>query len=251
MRGGEITFDTTNPDTPIHTSTAPARLVGFVGFERSRITGNGQPARILRLADNLLSVSILDYESWEIARRDSITYMLTVMSHLPLDANPIMAANLQFINRYAFSGDLGAANASLLFQDDNKYIAERCFTAGPLWHCHTGWFDDAHGCGRVLNHLNVASTVVDQCPTITIDHNAVFQLNAPRQSTDALLKPLDENAGFDAILDQLHDRSKMILCDLLTPEMSIKIGLQNDDLYVAGRPSDGSGYWNRYTGTPV
>lgn len=222
VRGGEITVDATNPDSPISTPIVPA---GLIGFERSRITGNGQPARVLRLAGNLLSVSILDYESWKITRRDSVKYMLTVLAQLPLDANPIMAANLQFINRYAFNGDIRDAKAGFLLRAGNKYITERCFIAGPLWHCHTGWFDGDHSNGRILNHLNVSSAVVDQCATVTIDHNATFQLNIPRQSTQALLEPPDENAGFNAILDQLHDRSKAILGDMLTPEMSERIGL--------------------------
>ena len=222
IRGSSVAFDVTNPNAPVPMPPVPDHLSGF---EFSRIRGDSRSARVLRLVNNLLEVSISDYERWESTRDDSMDYIRTALSALPLDANPIMAVNLQFIDRYAFSGTLDNVDARLLFQYDNDHIAKQCFKAGPLWHCHTGWFD-WHESGRVLNHLNIGSTFVDSSPTITIDHAAVSQLDPPRRSTDTLFNPPNESDGLGVILDRLHDRNKAILSELLTQEMQNRIGLQ-------------------------
>ena len=223
MRQGALTVNMSNPDEPVPMPTEPTQLAGF---ELAKIQGNGTAARSLRLLNNLLSISIFDYERWEAMRRDSVRYLRSVLSLLPLNANPVMALSLQFVDRYAFNGTLENANARLLLNDGNQYVAEHCFSAGPLWHCHTGWFDD-HANGRILNHLNISSTVVDLSPTVTIDHNAVFQFGSPRQTVDSLFNsPSDDTAGLCPVLDKLHDSNKAILTALLTQEMQSRIGLQ-------------------------
>ena len=218
MLGSTFTIDAASGEMTV----APLQPA-LAGFERSRVRGDGKPAGTLRLAGAALSVSVANYEGWEIARRQSIAYMLVTLSQLPLNVNPVMRVSLQFIDRYAFNGALDKADARLLFRDDSEYIARRCFTAGPLWHCHTGWFDQ-HIHGRILNHLNIASAVIDECPTVTIDHNAVLQLNLPRQSTDALREPPEPNAGIDAILNGLYNSNRAILGSILAPEMRPKTG---------------------------
>ena len=216
--GGTFTIDATSREMTV----APPQPA-LAGFERSRVRGDGKPACALRLADAALSVNVANYEGWEITRCQSVAYMLVTLSQLPLNVNPVMRVSLQFIDKYAFNGALDDADARLLFRDDSEYIARRCFAAGLLWHCHTGWFDQ-HSHGRILNHLNIASAVIDECPTITIDHNAVLQLNLPRQSTESLLEPAEPNAGINAILNGLYNGNRAILGNILTPEMYHKAG---------------------------
>ena len=113
----------------------------------------------------------------------------------------------------------------LLFVKDNEYLSARCFKAGPLWHCHNGWFDMDSANGRVLNQLNIGSGVVDQASTVSIDHRATLHLATPRQSLEALLDPPGEGLGLPVVLDVLHDKNKSILRDLLQPEMLANIGM--------------------------
>ena len=216
--GGTFTIDAASGEM-----TVAAMQPDLAGFERSRVRGDGKPACALRLDDAALSVSVANYESWEITRRQSVEYMLVILSQLPLSVNPVMRVILQIIDRYAFNGALDNADTRLLFRDDSEYIALRYFAAGPLWHCHTGWFDQ-HSHGRILNHLNIASAVIDGCHTVTIDHNAILQLNLPRQSTDALREPPEPNAGINAILNGLYNSNRTILGNILTPEMRHKTG---------------------------
>ena len=222
IREGSVTLDVSNLDTPQQMGSASASLAGF---QFSKVRGDGKLARVLQLSGNVVLIRILDYEIWSVSRADSIKYITAVLEPLSLAGNPVMASSLQFIDRYTFDGKPDAAKADLLFLDGNEYLTTRCFTTGPLWHCHTGWFDLLNGSDRVLNHLNVASTVIDQAPTVTIDHRATLHLATPRQSLDALLTPPDGTLGLGAALDILHDKNKDILKAMLLTEMLDRIGL--------------------------
>ena len=223
LRGGSITVDLSNLDASVRPGPV---LSNVAGFQFSSLRGDGKPAQVLQLSDNLLSVKVLEYGGWAKVRDDSIKYITAVLASLSLSGNPVMAIGLQFIDRYTFNGNYGRAKAALLFVKDNEYLSTRCFNAGPLWHCHTGWFDvtDAHG--RVLNRLNVTSGLVDQASTVTIDHLATFHLSAPRQSLETLLQSPGEGLGLAVALDTLHEKNKSILKGILQPAMLAKIGIQ-------------------------
>ena len=222
VRGGSVTVEMSNGEAQVRTGSIESSLVGF---QYSRVRGDGKPSQILQLANNLVSVNILDYRGWAIARRDSIKYIMALLSFLDLEANPVMATSLKFTDRYTFDGESRDAKAELLFVTVNEHITARCFTAGPLWHCHSGWFDDVDTAGRVLNHLNIGSNLVDLSPTVTIDHEATVHLSTPRQSLPALLRLSEENGGLGVILDTLHNKNKEILSAILQPEMLGKIGM--------------------------
>ena len=65
------TFDVTRNDAPAALPHGPMQLAGI---ELSNVKGDGKPARILRLVNNLLEVSVADYKRWEITRDDSLRY---------------------------------------------------------------------------------------------------------------------------------------------------------------------------------
>ena len=222
LRGGSITVDLSNIEAPVRQGPVSSNLAGF---QFSRVKGDGKPAQVLTLSDRLLSVNVLEYEGWTKVRGDGIKYMTAVLASLPLAGNPVMAISLQFKDRYTFNGNSQDAKAALLFVKDNEYLSTRCFNAGSLWHCHTGWFDMAGSDGRVLNQLNIRSGVIDQASTVTIDHWATLHLYTPRQSLEALLHPPGEGLGLPTVLDVLHDKNKSILRDLLQLEMLAKIGM--------------------------
>ena len=223
LMGGSITVDLSNPEAPIRPGPVSSNLAGF---QFSRVRGDGKPAQVLTLSNNLLSVNVLEYGGWTKVRGEGIKYIRAVLASLPLAGNPVMAISLQFIDRYTFNGNYRDAKAALLFAKDNEYLSARCFNAGPLWHCHTGWFDEVGADGRVLNELNVGSGVVDQASTVTIDHQATLHLSTPRQSIEALFDHSKEGLGLRVVLDTLHDKNKSILRDILQPEMLAKIGIE-------------------------
>lgn len=221
-RGVAFQVDITDPAEPAMPQTMPS---GVVGFRLARVKGDGQIARVLQLENNLLSVSFMDYESWETTGEDALKYLRSVLISLPLEQNPVVALSLRFIDRYTYSGDPGDARADKLFVRGNPYITPHTFDAGPMWHCNTGWFDDTAHDDRVLHNLNVTSSLVDLSSTVTIDHLATRHLEAPRHTLATVFEPPAGATGLVEALESLHDRNKNILRQALRPEMLARIGM--------------------------
>ena len=198
---------------------------GIAGFEFSRVKADASPARVVRLIGNILTIHFLDYNDWKTTLRASMKYIRAVLSHLSFHDSPIMACSLKYIDRYTFDGPLQDCSAEMLLQRGSDYLATRCFDGGPVWHCNSGWFESlGDGDDRVLNQLNVASTQVDQVPTVTIDHNAICHLKTPRQTMDSLFSDR-VGPGMEDILRKMHDENVSILKALLVSEMLERIGL--------------------------
>ena len=205
------------------------RVQHHPAWQGSSFRVSGEMASLPRSCGSLITWCLST--SWNMegggkVRADSIKYITAVLAPVSLAGNPVMATSLQFIDRYTFNGESGDAKAELLFVKDNEYISARCFTAGSLWHCHTGWFDSPNPAGRVLNQLNVGSSVVDQASTVTIEHRVTLHLSTPRQSFEALLDPPDGSLSLGVALDTLHDKNKSILGVILQPEMIARIGME-------------------------
>ena len=198
----------------------------LAGFERSKVKADATPARVLRFLENNLTANFLDYPGWDVVCKDSLDYLQTVLPPLNLAGNPVVAVSLRYIDRYTFDGPNDAPHAEMLLRKGNAYVTPYSFSAGPFWHSHSGWFETFEKGGRVLNQVNVGSALVDQSPTITIDHNAICQLEAPRQSVGTLLQPSGDTLGIERVVNLLHDRNVAVLRDMLQPEMKTRIGLQ-------------------------
>ena len=203
----------------------PESTTHLYGFEFSRVKADAKPARILRLQGEVLTANFLEYDGWETTLKESLKYIRVVLPPLTLAENPIMAFSLKYMDRYTFDGPIDEPRADMLFREGNSYITPCCFQAGPLWHCHSGWFE-IHGDNRILHQFNVGSRVVDQISTVIIDHSAICQLKAPRQTADALFQPPSAaNAGIENILKHLHEQNVSVLKDVLKPEILKHIGM--------------------------
>lgn len=222
IRSAELQINMPNPGSPIPIRASHQNQL--VGFQMSAVKRNSQPARVLRLTDNILSVGILDYESWEVTIQAVVNYLTPVLSFLPLLENPINAFGIRIIDRYTFNGRPGDARAEMLLVRGNPYVTPQAFNSGANWHCNSGWFDYRLE-DRVLHNLNVSSNRVELSSIVTIDHNATIQLSARRQSLLALMEPIGGASGLEEVLNSLHDQNKTILREMLIPDMLEKIGL--------------------------
>ena len=199
----------------------------LAGFELSKVKPDAKFARVLRFAENSLTVNFLEYQNWDSTLQDSLAHIRTVLTSLSLLDNPVVAFSLRYIDRYTFDGPQDEPRAEMLLRRGSEFIAERCFSAGPLWHCNSGWFEPRDTGDRILNQLNIGSAIVDQAPTVTVDHNAICQLKAPRQMVASLFQPSSgEDTGLENVLNVLHDQNGTILSDMLVPEMLERIGME-------------------------
>ena len=219
-----LQVNVSNPASPTHMGEAAE----VVGFQLMRMQGNGQPGRVLRLTNNLLSVSVMDYESWEKDGQSVLRYFKTIVPGLRLSQNPVIGFGLRFIDRFTYNGHPDEARAEFLFVRTNPYLTAQALDSGGVWHCNTGWFEDALP-NRVLHNLNVASNVIDLAPTVTIDHQATVHLTTARQSLESLFDqpPRDDECVLMEGLNCLHDRNKGILKEMLVKDMIERIGLDS------------------------
>ena len=212
-----------NEATLQHTQ-GPSRLGGF---EFMRVRPDARPSCVLNFSNDTFSINFLEYSNWEITLTESLKYLKTVLPAINLAGNPIVGCVLKYVDRYTFDGSPDEASAGLLLQSDSKFVTRHCFDSGPTWHCHSGWFDLWEEV-RILNQLEVGSTIVDQIPTIILDHNSVCHLRMPRQSIDSLFHPSsDTEKGIEDILERMHACNKSVLKDVLLSEVLNDIGIQS------------------------
>lgn len=196
------------------------------GFERKKLKGDGNPARVLRLLNDILSVNFLEYKDWRTTSSDSLHYIEKVLSAVDLSGNPVSAISLRYLNRYTFDGAAGDSHAELLLRKETSHIAARCFGAGPLWHSNSGWFEPFEGDYRILNQLNAGSAEHGGVSGIAIDHNIICLFQAPYLTLESLFGRV--SATGVSIADRLalmHTKNTAVLKDILQPEMAERIGL--------------------------
>ena len=219
-----FTLDTRDP-TPIKQELEKPRLGGF---ELIKDGTDGNPARLLRFLESQLTVSIFDYHNWSDTIESSLRYLKTILSPLSFVDNPVTRFGLRYIDRFTFSGDINKADTRLLFRRGNPHLSTNCFTCGPFWHCHSGWFDSLNSREhRVLNQLEIGSAMIEKKLTVTVNHNMVWQMRIPRQTMQSIFGPsIDEGIFLREMLDQLHERNISTLKNILQLDMLKTIGME-------------------------
>ncbi len=196
------------------------------GFQLIKTGSDGKPSRMFRMVNNLITVHFMRYDHWASTLSGSLEYISTILSRLDLESNALQAFSLRYIDRFTFDGSPDDAKASLLIRDESSYLTKRSFDVGPFWHCNSGWFERFGDNFRVLNQLNMGSSMVDRAPTVTIDHNMVCQMKRLHNTVESFFGSAGgKNIGFKASLNHLHDMNHTVLSDILLADMSRKIGL--------------------------
>ena len=219
----QVKIENTNQDVFRIEGGGASRLSGF---QLTKIGADGKPSRALRMVTNLLTVHFMKYDGWAPTLEDSLHYILTILPRLDLETNALQAFSLRYIDRFTFDGPPDDAKASLLIDETSAYVTKKSFHSGPFWHCHSGWFEISGDISRVLNQLNLGSAMVDNAPTITVDHNMIWQMKRPHNTVESFLESAGgENLGFEASLNHLHDMNHTALTDILLSDVARRIGL--------------------------
>ena len=219
----QVKIENTNQDVLRIESGGASRLSGF---QLTRIGADGKPSRALRMVTNLLTVHFMKYDRWAPTLADSLHYIFTILPRLDLETNALQAFSLRYIDRFTFDGPPDDAKATLLIDETSAYVTKKSFDSGPFWHCHSGWFEISGDSSRILNQLNLGSAMVDNAPTITVDHNMIWQMKRPHNTVESFLESAGgENLGFEASLNHLHDMNHTALTDILLSDVARRIGL--------------------------
>lgn len=204
-----------------------SRALGAIRFFRADASGN--LLKQLSFAGGALTYHCMDYTRWDREWGDAREALRAGMPCLEGAGRSITQVSLRYIDRFVFAGDLEAYSADGLFRRENNYLAPYCFRAGPMWHCHSGWFDPigvAEEALHCLHQLNIGTSVeADQHATV-IDHAAVVDLGEVSDFS-SLMESVDGNPSkIDFLMNVMHDGNRAILLDLLTEQMVDNIHLR-------------------------
>jgi len=215
------------------TPQGPVAQQDVGGMEFQRIKRDGSLEWMLRIHDNTISVHCLDYARWDTAWSNASAYLYRVFSKIEGPELPVALVGLKYIDRLVYEGPFDQIDMSKLFRNDSDLLFSKAFMAGPLWHCHTGWFDDlAESNLNCLNQLNIdtAYTTVagERKHTTTIDHNTIVRF--PPGEKSQLQVIVGDNANektlINKIMNSLHMKNKRVLGTLLAKDISERILLK-------------------------
>lgn len=204
-----------------------------VGIELQRIGPDGSIKWMLRTTENTIAVHCLDYSTWGAVWECARKYFYKSFKRIDGESNFVNSVGLKYIDRFLYDGTKEEYDPSLLLNKNTDLIFKKVFSATPLWHCHSGWFDESFDVvkGNLLNQLNVDSSYVNisgqKRYVTTIDHNAVVQIDG--QDNGQLRSITEEaegkNSCLDQLMDKLHNVNKKVLLNLLNEQMATKINL--------------------------
>jgi uncharacterized protein (TIGR04255 family) len=141
--------------------------------------------------------------------------------------NVVSIANVQldYLDRFFWTGDWSNFEWRSLLQQDSGYIARRAVAANLQWHSHAGWIENIDNeLKRLINvNIDVADAVrpgLPPRPSI-----GIFTLMQDRvDSTNAPVGEIRPNSLLDR-LESLHTELKSVLANIISPDMAARIGM--------------------------
>lgn len=203
-----------------------------VGIEMQSMRRDGSLEWMLRTTENTIAVHCLDYSQWDKVWQKAKDYLDKAFKYLDGSESFVAAVGLKYIDRFLCNVEPEQSHMSDLFDPDTDLIFKRAFSTGPLWHCHTGWFDDLSAAKmQCLNQLNVdagfSNIHGNRKLVITVDHTAVAQM-LPDKNGLSVLKQENGSDGlfFEDIMGELHQQNKAMMAKLLSKQMAKIISLR-------------------------
>ncbi|HVJ54850.1 MAG TPA: TIGR04255 family protein [Aliidongia sp.] len=200
------------------------------------------PGRTILFTPSYFSVNYLKYTRWhEVwpSARKTLQESLECISAACLSADSnlnITHIGVQYVDKFIADLPVSPLALPLLFEERSSYLSSRIFTGSIFWHIHQGWIetlDNSHVGTNCLTVLNITSypegqrplspESIDEAAQLAIAVDNLIRADNVLSYEDLFRK--DDGAALDAVVEELHDRNKGILRDLITDDMCKKIGL--------------------------
>ena len=209
------------PQGPIQRPAGNAVVFAF-------LRPDGRPAWVFRFSGAEIAVECWRYTRFERIWSAAHGYLRAgldiVRSAEPDRTVPLIA--MQVVDK--FRAEVEPYKLSNLFKP-NKHLADVVFKVSPVWHNHVGWFQPLAGTNS-LQRINFDARregpeedVMSRPVFIAITHLQQIRYGTPISIVDfdADLDDADLNNGIRA----MHEANKAVMTDVLTDEMSARIGL--------------------------
>lgn len=205
---------------------APTQQSQVAGLVRKSVGRDGALECELRMDKTGITFVTTRYTRWNKAWEQVSKYLEALLPVYLEQAN-LLAIGLNYVDKFAWAGDLNNCNPALLIQKDSKYVSNHIFETKEFWHSHTGVFIRADNNTKRLLNLNV--DYLDDPRPEGIKRVVSVTTTVTDQFNQQGYTPLAHEAGNKELIfshmQSMHEFSKQVFSDLITPEMSKRIAL--------------------------
>ncbi|MFN3547181.1 MAG: TIGR04255 family protein [Mesorhizobium sp.] len=194
-----------------------------VAFERLRPDGTADWK--LRLEGDRVLLNCLDYSRWSEIWPAASRYLFKVAWLATNGDNPVVAALLQYVDVFEWTGDRNSYDAAELLKK-GAAIPATILNKGPFWHLHQGWFrsEPRLPASRLLERVHLDAVEDDRTkrPIVRLDTYLDVTLDAPMVLVGM---GQTENAALASLFSVLHDLDKELMLSVLSTKAAKRIKL--------------------------
>lgn len=199
------------------------------GLILRRMAPDGSVEAELRIERTSLTFLTTRYTRWDaIWSQATIYFNVLLPLYITQGGARLLAVSLNYIDKFAWAGDLANCTPNSLLRQESKYISKHIFETKEFWHSHTGSFIKVSNFVKRL--LNVNVDYVDEPVrdglrrVISITTVLTDQFN--QVGYDEYVANQEESiAMINTRMQDMHIYGKNVLNDLITHQMSQRIAL--------------------------
>jgi uncharacterized protein (TIGR04255 family) len=198
------------------------------GFARTRTAPNGAIEKELRIDRGGIVFRNSKYSRWNDVWVEAKNYISIILTAVDSEVK-LSSYYLNYSDKFIWRGIESALEPKLLLQTDSPYLSPSIFTGEDLWHSHTGKFirADPH-----VKRLQVVNSDCVEEPTndgktqriVRVATVLTDMLNMPGFEPLSI-EPKDALKFLDTRMNDLHTLLKSMFSEIVTQEVSNRIGL--------------------------
>jgi uncharacterized protein (TIGR04255 family) len=191
------------------------------GWDWQRLSAGNVPVETLVLEDKNLIYETVDYSSWSEFSMRFEEVALPILEDV-LGLVDISNLILEYIDRFVYDGPASEARAVGVLADEFAGLPEAARNSSVAWHSHFGWFEEIDGHSLLINQN------IDTQDGQAENDGATTRSIQVYTKTD--LRPNENADGYGdlrPVINEMHNRSKKLVSDVLTTEMRVRIGMED------------------------
>ncbi|MCY3985133.1 MAG: TIGR04255 family protein [Roseovarius sp.] len=191
--------------------------------ELSSYLRNGKPEWSGSYGKNEINVSCHKYKGWEQSWPEA-ERRLDILLDCVNSEKPVRSVDYKITNSFNASRNDNVLNPCALFKNSSDFIAPQILQlADARWHFNQGWFDAAQDRSpEILVHINGQGRLENDQVIANI---GIHHAHRQRNKAGTLLEKFSGQSLINQIFNDLHDKSKILLKELLTDDLVDRMDL--------------------------
>lgn len=199
---------------------------GFVLTDTSR---EGVITHELRLEHSSITYRTTMYTRWANIWGKANQYFNKFLPLYSLNSQ-LAAINLNYIDKFVWSGKSDEADPGMLLRANSKYLTPATYESKDLWHSHFGAFVKADPLTKRLVNVNVdfvdENNDFNARRVVSISTVLTDIYNQPTYKLLDLKTPEEISSFIDQKAQELHSYNKDVLGNIISDEMIKRISLE-------------------------